>query len=228
MSFQLKLVSSQIWCRYHSVFAFFTPKKNIYSLDDGNANLVAFTDGKSPYANSIKNLINHFSLISLPFNNVINNNLLYLKDKSSKIKFNNDEYVIVGSPLISDNYLSKASYVNKINYLIKKIPINSKIFYLPHRREILEDLVEIKDIIFIKSNGCFELWVLTQSILPKNFISFGSGLSVVLNSMFGTDVNQYISKFNKNDFYKNHKNFNDYYKDIYEYYFKNIKNLKEL
>lgn len=227
ISFQYKLISGQIWCHYHSIFAFFTPKKNIYSLDDGNANLVAFTDGKSPYANTIKNLINHFSLISLPFKNVIKNNLIYLKNKSSKIKFNNNEYVIIGTPFIADNYLSKFSYVNKINYLIKKLPINSKIFYLPHRREVLEDLLEITDLIVIESKGCFELWVLTQSILPTHFISFGSGLSLVLDSIFGTNINQYIFKFEKEDFYEN-KNYNDLHKDIYEYYFKNIKNLKEI
>ena len=121
ISFQYKLTSGQILCHYHSIFVFFTPKKNIYSLDDGNANLVAFTDGKSPYINTIKNLINHFSLISLPFKNVIKNNSIYLKNKSSKIKFNNNEYVIIGTPFVSDNYLSKSSYVNKINYLIKKL-----------------------------------------------------------------------------------------------------------
>jgi len=228
ISFNYKLVSGQLWCKHHSIFAFFTAKNNIYSLDDGNANLVAFTDGKSPYANTIKNLIHHFSLISLPFKNVIKNNLFYLKDKSSKIKFHNNEYVIIGSPLISDNYLSKYSYNNKIKSLIKKLPLNSKIFYLPHRREILEDLVEITDLKVIDSKGCFELWVLNQSTLPTNFISFGSGLSLVLDSIFGSSINQYISKFKKNDFYENQKNFNDHFKDVYEYYFKSIKNLKKI
>lgn len=228
ISFQFKLVSGQIWCHYHSIFAFFTPKKNIYSLDDGNANLVAFTDGKSPYANKIKNLINHFSLISLPFKKVIKNNLFYLKNKSSKIKFKNNEYVIVGSPLISDNYISKSSYNKKINSLIKELPVNSKIFYLPHRRESLEDILEITDLKVIDSKGCFELWVLNQSILPKHFISFGSGLSLLLDSLFESNVNQYILKIEKEYFYENHKNFNDTHKDIYEYYFKTISNLKEI
>tara|TARA_B100000886_G_C20424984_1_gene493500 strand:- start:2028 stop:2960 length:933 start_codon:yes stop_codon:yes gene_type:complete len=227
LSFKYKLISGQIWCSHHSIFAYFTPKKNIYSLDDGNANLVEFTSGKSPFASKIKNLINHFSLISLPFKRVIKNNLLYLKDKSTKIKFNSDEYIIIGSPLISDNYLSKSRYIDKINYLKKKLPMNSKIFYLPHRREKLEDLVET-DLKIIESKGCFELWVLNQLTLPTNFISFGSGLSLVLDSLFGSNINQYISKFEKKDFFKNQKNFNDSNKDIYEYYFKTVSNLKEI
>jgi len=221
------LVSGQIWSKYHSAFAFLTSKKNVYSLDDGNANVFAFTDGKSPYANFIKDKINHFSLMNLPFKNLITNKLSFLKIKSNNIKFNKNQYLIVGSPFISDNYLSKITYNNKILSLINKFPINTEFYYLPHRREKIKDIADIKNLKIINSKGCFELWLLTSTDLPSNFISFGSGLTIALESLFGAKINQYLTNFDKEDFYCL-ESYSVTQSDVHQYYIETIKNLKIL
>ena len=166
-------------------------------------------------------------LAFLPFKKVIKNKLSYLRTIAAKIKYNENHYVIIGSPFISDNYLSKANYINKVLFLINKFPENSKFYYLPHRREKLTDLEEIKNIEIIDSKGCFELWLLNQSELPVNFISFGSGLTLVLESLYGSKISQFLTKFDKENFYCL-ESYSVLQSDVHQYYIETIKNLKIL
>ena len=225
--FEKILISSQIWSNYHMIFSYLTKNEKIFSLDDGNANLITFDYNYSPKAFLIRNKINHFSLLSLPFEKVKKNRLLLLKSKLSKTKYSIDKIFIVGSPFVSDGYMSKEVYNNKISHVINKFNKKYEIIYMPHRRENQTDYLEIKGLSILNSNGCFELWMLNQNTIPKTFVTFGSGLSLTIDSLFGNKLNQYILQFEDIDFLKSNSFVKDYLK-VCDYYKKNIQSMKAL
>ena len=154
----------------------------------------------------------------------IKNNYDYLKKKLSIKKININEIYILGTSLINTKeYLSEKDYIDKIKNIESKFTAK-KISYFPHPREKMskkfKSLLKKKDIKIIISNLPIELYLMSKSNIPKNFISLYSSTFIVFKIIFKNNLN--LLFYDNYFIIKNYKK----YKIFSKYFFKNFKKIK--
>ena len=200
-------ISGQIWSNYHLIFSILFKNKEIISLDEGNANILAFRQSK--YLRYFSKKIHHFTALNLNFPKLINNNYVLLNSFNEN-KTSEQIIYIFGSPYVYDNMMDIKTYKMYLD-LLSNYYKDYKICYLPHRREFGGNYFSVfpENFQIIEIIGCFELWFLNQKVIPELTVNFGSGITSSLKNIF-----KHKSKINILDLYKN-----DFYRlnDFYEY-----------
>ena len=142
-------------------------KKTIF-LDDG-LSLLTFKD------NDIKvNEYELFSYFDLKSKKLVKNKFTYLKKKTLITNIDNNYILLLGTPAANFKIIKNKDYNKIINLFARKFK-NKKIFFFPHRDEIIDNTFFLKNIIIKKNiTEPIEIYACKQKKMPFLIAGFYS------------------------------------------------------
>ena len=149
-------------------------KKTVF-LDDG-LNLLTFKD------NDIKvNEYELFSYFDLKTKKLVKNKFTYLKNKTLINNIDNNHIWLLGTPAANFEIIDNEDYKKIINLFARKFK-NKKIFFFPHRDEVIDNTFFLKNIVIKKNiTEPIEIYTSKQKTMPFLIAGFYSTALHILN-----------------------------------------------
>jgi hypothetical protein len=162
-------------------------KKTVF-LDDG-LNLLTFKDSDI----KVKEY-ELFSYFHLKTKKLVKNRFTYLRKKTLINNVNNNHIWLLGTPAANFEIIDSEDYKKIINLFARKFE-NKKIFFFPHRDEVIDNSFFLKNIVIKKNiTEPIEIYTSKQKTMP----------------FFNSRVLQYCFAYSKYDFKREKNYFNEY------------------
>ena len=149
-------------------------KKTVF-LDDG-LNLLTFKDSDI----KVKEY-ELFSYFDLKTKKLVKNRFTYLRKKTLINNVNNNHIWLLGTPAANFEIIDNEDYKKIINLFAKKFK-NKKIFFFPHRDEVVDNTFFLKNIVIKKNiTEPIEIYTSKQKTMPFLIAGFYSTALHILN-----------------------------------------------
>ena len=178
--------------------------KKIVTLDDGTS--VFYLKKKYNYHNYT--FFSHFNkkYFDTRQNIYIKNEYTHIKALKKKTTIKKNYIILLGTPFVKKSLLKEKHYIKCLKFLKKKY-INRDIYYFPHPKENTNDIRKLNLFKIIKSNLGFEIYLLSQKIIPSKIIGLNSTAFIMISILFNNRINLenyfYIDEDNENITKKN-------------------------
>ena len=187
-----------------------TKKYNVFfdRIRNFTKKIVTLDDGTNIFY--LKKIYNHHNYIFFSHfdkkyfdtrqNRYIKNEYTHIKALKKKTTTKKNYIILLGTPFLKKSLIKEKHYIKCLKFLKKKY-INRDIYYFPHPKENTNDIRKLNLFKIIKSNVGFEIYLLSQKIIPSKIIGFNSTALIIINILFNKRIDLenyfYINENNK-------------------------------